>query len=50
MKKLFISYPMRNRTARSYGIPSYLANISFIAPDVIEQKRIDERVANLEIY
>lgn len=32
------------------GIPSYIVNVSFIAPDVIEQKRIDERVANLEIY
>lgn len=41
---------IENRTAKSYGIPSYIVNISFIAPDVIEQKRIDKRVANLEIY
>ena len=40
---------IENRTAKSYGIPSYIVNISFIAPDVIEQKCIDKRVANLEI-
>lgn len=41
---------IENRTAKSYGIPSYIVNISFIAPDVIEQKCIDKRVANLKIY
>lgn len=41
---------IENHTAKSYGIPSYIVNISFIAPDAIEQKCIDKRVANLEIY
>ena len=31
-------------------IPSYLVNISYVAPDIIEQKRRDARLANLEIY
>lgn len=41
---------IENLTAKNYSIPSYLVNISFIAPDVIEQKRVDKRVADLEIY
>lgn len=41
---------IENLTAKNYGIPSYLVNICYVAPDVMEQKRIDERVANLEIY
>lgn len=41
---------IENLVAKNYNIPSYLVNISYVAPDIIEQKRRDERIANLEIY
>lgn len=41
---------IENLVAKNYSIPSYLVNISYVAPDIIEQKRRDERIANLEIY
>ena len=41
---------IENLAAKNYGIPSYLVNVSYVAPDIIEQKRRDARIANLEIY
>lgn len=41
---------IENLVAKNYSITSYLVNISYVAPDIIEQKRRDERIANLEIY
>nr|DAE38547.1 MAG TPA: protein of unknown function (DUF1937) [Caudoviricetes sp.] len=41
---------IENLAAKNYNIPSYLVNISYVAPDIIEQKRRDARLANLEIY
>lgn len=41
---------IENLVAKNYSIPSYLVNVSYVAPDIIEQKRRDERIANLEIY
>lgn len=41
---------VENYTAKLYGIPQYLVNLSYVAPDVIERRLIDQRVDNLEIY
>ena len=41
---------IENLAAKNYSVPSYLVNVSYVAPDIIEQKRRDERLANLEIY
>ena len=41
---------IENIAAKNYNIPSYLVNVSYVAPDIIEQKRRDARIANLEIY
>lgn len=41
---------IENLAAKNYSIPSYLVNVSYVAPDIIEQKRRDARLANLEIY
>ena len=41
---------IENLAAKNYNIPSYLVNVSYVAPDIIEQKRRDARLANLEIY
>lgn len=41
---------IENLAAKNYNIPSYLVNVSYVAPDIIEQKRHDARLANLEIY
>lgn len=41
---------IENLAAKNYSIPSYLVNISYVAPDIIEQKRRDAHLANLEIY
>ena len=40
---------IENRTAKSYGIPSYIVNISFIAPDVINARKHDHDLEDLEI-
>lgn len=41
---------IENITAKSYGIPFYLVGIANAAPDVIERRKIDKRVHDLEIY
>ena len=41
---------VENYTAKLYGIPQYLVNLSYVAPDVIERRLNDQRVDNLEIY
>ena len=37
---------IENLAAKNYGIPSYLVNVSYVAPDIIEQKRRDARIAH----
>ena len=49
-KKEFDGCIVENYTAKLYGIPQYLVNLSYVAPDVIERRLIDQRVDNLEIY
>ena len=41
---------IENITAKSSGIPFYLVGIANAAPDVIERRKIDKRVHDLEIY
>ena len=41
---------IQNIAAKNYGIPFYLVNLGNAAPDVIERRKIDERVDTLEIY
>jgi hypothetical protein len=41
---------IENHVAKLYGVPQYLVNLSYVAPDVIERRLIDQRVDNLEIY
>ena len=49
-KKEFDGCIVENYTAKLYGIPQYLVNLAYVAPDVIERRLIDQRVDNLEIY
>lgn len=41
---------IENHVAKLYGVPQYLVNLSYVAPDVIERRLNDQRVDNLEIY
>lgn len=41
---------IENHAAKLYGIPQYLVNLSYVAPDVIERRLIDQRVDDLVIY
>ena len=59
MKKLFISFDearefrgciIENITDKNYGVPFYLVGIANAAPDVIERRKINKKVYDLEIY
>lgn len=40
---------IENRTAKSYGIPQYLVNIAYIAPDIIYERKHEHDLDDLEI-
>lgn len=41
---------IENHAAKLYGIPQYLVNIAYVAPDVIYERKHEHDLDDLEIY